>query len=204
MNKAATFRSSCLAVLLLPFLSCQTVAGQEMTVQSIAVTPAGAPANQADPANALRILRPAGGFKTKAGDDQSQDAVEKASEQENAPEPVFSAARVWASATMAQDSIFSQVLDGFTARWQRRLGTPAACAMVLCQGSCAESDAACEIGGSWRGESAGCSSMPAGTESGCAEDHACGDKSHDCAGQEKACAPKAEACGGNDESCAAK
>jgi hypothetical protein len=44
-----------------------------------------------------------------------------------------------------QAPTFAQRLDGFSARWLHRLGRPVACRMVLCNGSCGDTDAACEL-----------------------------------------------------------
>ena len=59
-----------------------------------------------------------------------------------------------------QAPVFAQALDGFSARWIRHLGTPVACPVVLCNGSCAQSETACELSGSQLSPSACCADMP--------------------------------------------
>ncbi len=221
MEKADKDQAAIL-LLVLAILCCHAVSAQEADKSSIAVGagPSGAPARQAtqaDPGNALRIYRPAGGFKPDSGNDSApaQAANDSIQSEPSGTEPVFSADRVWAdpitSANVAQDPTspaFAQALDGFSARWHRRLGTPLACAMVLCQGSCAASEAPCELVGSWRGESAGCAAMPEGAtgmSSGCSEaTEGCDQKPEACAGKDQGGAEKHEACAGNEQSCAAK
>src|SRR4030095_9133617 len=178
-------------VLTMLVLACQPVSSQESSTASIEQTPlpgGHAPSReglQSDPSNSLRIYRPPGGFKQPSSKDPAQEnlgSAVPAAEPDNSG-PVFFAERVWAD---PGDSVtrsdlasppFAQVLDGFSARWQHRLGTPSACAMVLCHGSCADSDNACELAGSWRGESAGCAAMPEGAMDCCADQ--CSEKS-DC------------------------
>jgi len=173
-----------LALLSAPTLSGCPVAAHEQTKTSVAakaVPVSGGPARgdvQADPGNGFRIYRPPGGFKHSPSRDDGEPQETAASSREgDGSARVFFAERVWADPSPSDNLTvdpaappFTQVLDGFSARWQHRLGTPAACAMVLCQGSCADSDAACELAGSWRGESAGCAAMPEGDSDCCAAD----------------------------------
>lgn len=93
----------------------------------------------------LRIDRPLGGF--------SQDRLTAASATSD-EEPDFTSAE-------QQAPRFAQVLDGFSARWLHRLGTPVACRMVLCNGSCGDSEAACELTTALPESSSGCQNMPA-------------------------------------------
>jgi len=63
--------------------------------------------------------------------------------------------------TKAPTPLFPQVLEGFSRRWLHRLGTPVACPIALCNGSCAQSEAPCELPSSRKGESSCCAAMPA-------------------------------------------
>jgi len=173
---------------------------------------------QCDPANSMRIYRPPGGFKkplNRDGGDQDSESVAP-SPQAESQAPVFFADRVWAdrvdTARLPADlasPAFAQVLDGFSDRWQHRLGTPVTCAMVLCQGSCAASDSACELAGSWRGESSGCAAMPAGATESCGADDRCSaaqntcSDTHDCCAQgHRACAEHSAGCAKGNQPCA--
>ena len=206
------------------WLGCQPLFAQEGSRASIAATAVpgnGAPtreAAQCDPANSFRIYRPAGGFKQPPSEATAEDSSQSAPpvEERDSSGPVFFADRVWAdpaapvaAADLGATPAFAQVLDGFSARWQHRLGTPVTCAMVLCQGSCANSDAPCELSGSWQGESAGCAAMPAGAEESCVAHEGCAGAydacpaAHDCcAGGHDACPAAHDCCAGKGEKCA--
>lgn len=92
-----------------------------------------------------RIERPRGGFSPH----QANAHMAHTSE-----EPDINAAD-------QQTPVFARRLDGFSARWLHRLGTPVACRMVLCNGSCGDTDAACELTTPLPENSPGCHALPA-------------------------------------------
>lgn len=100
-------------------------------------------------ANRLRIARPGHGF---SGQNASADAACEQAEHGSC-------------SADAEAAIFQPVLDGFSARWLHRLGTPVVCAMIFCNGSCGDSDAACEFRGAWR------SSLSGGDRGSACENH---------------------------------